>query len=353
MRTEFIFVLISYLLSLSGSVHRALLPAASVVEDAADKHYPNKLQTIAFGSCNKQDKPQEMWKAINANKPDAWIWLGDMVYADTYIATELTAELNKLKADPDYAALTKSAAVLGIYDDHDYGLNDCGKGHPNKAKVKGAVLDFLDVAATSPVRRRPGTFQSYTFGSGKELTKVIILDTRYFRDTILLDESGSGKKYQINENGSILGDIQWTWLEKELEQSNAAINILCSSVQVISGDHGYDCWGTFPKERRRLMGLIDRLKPKNLLIISGDRHMAEVSKIKLPSLPYTLYDFTSSGLTHVRSGDAETNKYRYGDLIIQRNFGVIQIDWSKPNPELSLQVRGKGNQLYQEVVVKF
>jgi alkaline phosphatase D len=357
MRLKIILAFFTSLLSMTGVYRYAateIAPQKIVVPEpqGADKHYPNKLQTIAFGSCNKLNLPQDMWKSVVANTPDLWIWLGDIVYADTYDPVELTAQYKKLAAEPDYAALKKKTTIVGIYDDHDFGKNDCGKGHPNKSKIKGALLDFMDVPSTSSIRRRPGAFQSYTFGAGKEKTKVILLDTRYFRDTLMHDSTGA-HKFSVNESGQMLGDIQWTWLEKELEQSDASLHILCSSVQVVSNDHGYDTWGNFPKERRRLIGMIDRLKPKNLIILSGDRHMGEISKMKLPNLPYPLYDFTSSGMTHVRSSDSESNKFRYGDLIVQRNFGLLKIDWSKPSPEVSMQIRGKGNQLYQEVLAKF
>ena len=325
---------------------------ASIEPLAADKHFPNKLQTIAFGSCNKIDKPQDLWKPILSNNPDLWIWLGDIVYADTYDAAELAGELKKLKTQPDYAALDKKANIIGIYDDHDFGKNDEGKSNPNKAKLKNTVLDFLDVPATSPIRRRPGAFQSYTFGTGKEKTKIIILDTRYFRDTLERDPT-KAKKYLLSDTGDILGEIQWSWLEKELEQSDAALHIICSSIQIVSAEHGHETWGNYPKERRRLFGLIDRVHPKNLMLLTGDRHMAEVSRIKLPNVPYQLYDFTSSGMTHVRSGDSEVNKFRVGDMIVQLNFGLIKIDWANPEPEVSLEIRGKNNTLYQEVLVKF
>ena len=67
-----------------------------------------------------------MWKAVYSNHPDVWIWLGDIVYADTYDATELAAEFKKLKTHEDYAQIAKESVVLGIYDDHDFGKNDCG-----------------------------------------------------------------------------------------------------------------------------------------------------------------------------------------------------------------------------------
>lgn len=38
---------------------------------------------IAFGSCNKHDRDQSYWRRIRDRKPDLWVWLGDIVYADT------------------------------------------------------------------------------------------------------------------------------------------------------------------------------------------------------------------------------------------------------------------------------
>ena len=138
----------------------------------------------------------------------------------------------------------------------------------------------------------------------------------------------------------MLGEQQWKWLEKELSSSTANLNILCSSVQVIADDHGYEKWGNFPNERKRLLSLITHTKPKNLLILSGDRHMAEVSKMQLEGLPYPLYDFTSSGMTHIRSGLVESNRFRVGDMIVKKNFGVLKISWNGDKPVVSLQARG-------------
>jgi len=38
---------------------------------------------LTFGSCNKPDLAQPMWSWVRAQRPDAWMWLGDIVYADT------------------------------------------------------------------------------------------------------------------------------------------------------------------------------------------------------------------------------------------------------------------------------
>ena len=50
------------------------------------------MSVIAFGSCNKLDKPQNMWDAVVANNPNLWIWLGDIIYADTEDMKALAAD---------------------------------------------------------------------------------------------------------------------------------------------------------------------------------------------------------------------------------------------------------------------
>lgn len=307
---------------------------------------------IAFGSCNKLQMPQTMWPVVAANNPELWIWLGDIIYADTTDMKALAAHYRRLKTNPEYKKLRAKAQIVGIYDDHDYGVNDGCKDYPQKKGAKKCLLDFLDVPLNSPVRKREGAYQSYTFGKAGQRIRVIVMDTRYFRDTLAPDPSKL-KRYLPNTQGDMLGEAQWKWLEHELKTSPANLNILCSSVQVIADEHGYEKWGNFPNARKRLLALIASTKPKNLLILSGDRHMAEVSKMELQGLPYPLYDFTSSGITHIRSGLSETNHLRVGDMILKKNFGLLKVRWEGEHPIVAMQVRGNGNELFQEIMVKY
>jgi alkaline phosphatase D len=154
-------------------------------------------------------------------------------------------------------------------------------------------------------------------------------------------------------DGDMLGETQWKWLEHELRTSPANLNILCSSVQVLADEHGHEKWGNFPNARKRLLSLIAQTKPKNLLILSGDRHMAEISKMELQGLRYPLYDFTSSGITHIRSGLTEQNKLRVGDMILKKNFGMLKIQWEGDHPIVTMQVRGNHNEVFEEIIAKY
>jgi alkaline phosphatase D len=307
---------------------------------------------IAFGSCNKLDKPQTMWGHVAANNPNLWIWLGDIIYADTADMKALAAHYKRLKTNPEYKKLRAKAQIIGVYDDHDYGVNDGCRYYPYKKGAKKCLMDFLDVPGNHPLRKREGAYQSYTFGKAPQRIKVIVMDTRYFRDSLTKDPSKE-RRYIPNTTGDMLGETQWKWLERELKTSTANLNILCSSVQILADEHGHEKWGNFPNARKRMLGLIASTKPKNLLILSGDRHMAEITKMELQGLPYPLYDFTSSGITHIRSGTSEPNHLRVGDMIVKKNFGLLKIRWEGERPVVTMQVRGQQNEMFQEVIVKY
>jgi len=208
------------------------------------------------------------------------------------------------------------------------------------------MLDFLDVPKDAAVRKREGAYQSYTFGEQGKKIKVILLDARYFRDN--LERSLiKGMRYEKNKEGDILGEAQWKWLENELTNSDAQIHLIASGIQVLPEEHGYEKWANFPKARQRFLDLMEKTNPTKPILLTGDRHIAEISKINLDGLDAPLYEVTASGLTHSWSTRGEEpNQYRVGKLIIEKNFAIMKINWSTPSPEVSIEVRGLGNELF-------
>ena len=90
--------------------------------------------------------------------------------------------------------------------------------------------------------------------------------------------------------------------------------------------------------------MIARSGARNVFLVSGDRHLGEISKLPGDGdfgLDYPLYDITSSPLS-ARSGfgKGEVNGYRVGhDNVRVSNFGVIEIDTVKKQALLSLRDR--------------
>lgn len=309
--------------------------------------------TIAFGSCSKQTKTDaQLWKEVIAENPDLWIWLGDNIYADTEDMEKMKSDYDLQKSHPDYQQLLTNTEVIGVWDDHDFGSNDAGKEYPQKDASRDLLFDFLDVDKTNEAWGRKGAYQSYVYMIDNKKTKIILLDGRYFRDS--LNWSSDPKSAIINPEGTILGETQWQWFEKELDDSSVDFFIVGCGIQVLTEDHRFEKWANFPKERARMLDLVAQKVTVPLVFISGDRHISEVSKIDLNGYEYPLYDFTSSSLTSPWNEESHApNEIRIGEIIYPVNFAVMNIDVSNENFAINFKYVGKNNEVLQESGIKY
>jgi alkaline phosphatase D len=335
----------------AGSASETVSNREAETLQRVDQPYDEVLTTIAFGSCNRQDEPQPLWAEITKHDPQLWIWLGDNIYGDTQDMQVMQAKYNRQLELSNYREFLQEVPVIGVWDDHDYGANDAGKDYPQKDASKELMMEFLAVSDNSNQLGHKGAYGSYVYGPEGKQVKVILLDTRYFRDDLEREDG----VYLPNEEGTMLGEEQWTWLEGELANSTADVNIIGSSIQVLSSEHRFEKWQNFPAERERLINLVANSGVKNAFFLSGDRHVAEISRMEAEGVSYPLYDITSSGLTHVYAGaDAskEPNRYRQSDLIGKLNYGLIQINWEEEQPEVSVSIKGLNDATYASTELK-
>ena len=297
---------------------------------------------IAFGSCNDQAAPQPLWGPIRAAKPDLWVWMGDNIYADTADMTALDSMYARQKRHSGYRALRESTRVIGTWDDHDYGANDAGRTYPKRDSSQMHFLDFMEVPKDHPRRAREGVYSAHTYGPPGRRVKVILLDTRYHRAPITRNPL-TNQRYFPNKQGDILGEAQWNWLETELRTSTAQVHLIGTSIQAISSQHPWEKWANFPQARKRLFRVIDRSEAPGVVLLSGDRHIAELSRHD-EAIGYPLYELTSSGLTHHAPMHKEPNRHRIGTLVAALNYGLVTIDWNAEPVTVRLEVRGTGNE---------
>lgn len=300
--------------------------------------------TIVFASCSDQDREQPLWRPILENKPDLFIWGGDNIYADTDDMEKMKSDYNKVHANPDYNNLIKNTTVIGTWDDHDYGKNDAGVEWEKKDEAQQLFLNFLEFPETDPLRTQQGVYYSRKYNTEKGNIKIILLDTRYFRDSLKVSTI-EGRRYDPwneNEGGTILGETQWQWLGEELTDDSADFTIIVSSIQFLADEHGWEKWGNHPSEVRRMLTTLQNAKAKNIMILSGDRHLAEFSAVTVEGLPYKLIDFTTSGLTHTYPDSPDApNRYRIGEVEKDLNFGVLRFDFK--NKKVLMEIRGREN----------
>jgi alkaline phosphatase D len=304
---------------------------------------------IAFGSCNNAYAPNELWDDVLSVQPEAWIWGGDIVYADSDDFETIEKHYHRQLENREYKRLTESTKILGTWDDHDYGMNDGGVAFSAKTKSQEAFLNFLKVGQSDSRRDQEGVYYSEQIQTEGHIVEVILLDTRYFRSD--LTQGTEGRRYDPNydETATMLGDAQWNWLSHQLTTSTADLIFLVSSIQVLSAEHGYEKWQNLPHERERLISLLNQVD-QPVMVLSGDRHISEWSVLKTEDKE--IIDFTSSGLTHsYENFSGESNTLREGKVISVPSYGLLDIDWK--NRVVSGRMIGNGNAILQEHSFKF
>ncbi|MFO0864903.1 MAG: alkaline phosphatase D family protein [Gemmataceae bacterium] len=315
------------------------------------------LSRIGFGSCAKQDKPQPIWDAVIETKPELFVLLGDNIYADTQDMELMRAKYKLFGEQAGFIKLKQACPVMATWDDHDYGGNDAGAEYPKRKESQQIFLDFFGIPKDDPRRTQEGVYSSQIFGPPGKRVQVVLLDGRYHRSPLKkgfeAGEPGEGIRgiYVPNTDvgATMLGETQWRWLEQQLKQP-ADIRIIGSGIQVVADEHGSEIWGNFPGERSRLFKLIRDTKAEGVILLSGDRHLAEISRLPadpIAGVGYALLDITSSSLNEPSGNKTKAgvrfanqiNRFRIGLQYFETNFGCVLIDWEQPDPLIRCQVR--------------
>ncbi|MBK7656544.1 MAG: alkaline phosphatase family protein [Betaproteobacteria bacterium] len=187
------------------------MPLAAVVAEPGDlQSLPSadsRISKIAFGSCIDQTKPQPIWDAILADKPDLFIFGGDNVYASKqpWQLDTLQSAYQTLVTSPGFSQLRKTVPHVAIWDDHDYGLNDGGADFAHKQASKQAFVDFWQLPANDPRRSRDGLYHALTFGPAGHRVQIILLDGRWFRSALKVTDqrNAPGKERYVPDGDPI------------------------------------------------------------------------------------------------------------------------------------------------------
>ncbi|MEM1412729.1 MAG: alkaline phosphatase D family protein [Pseudomonadota bacterium] len=307
------------------------------------------ISRLAFGSCAGEDEPQPIWEAVLREQPDVWVWAGDNIYGDTENMQELRDKYDLLLAQPGYQRLRETGIpILGTWDDHDYGANDAGAEFPQRAASQQIFLDFFGVPKDSPRRSREGGYHSKVYGEPGQRVQLIVLDTRYHRSPLRIYPRFSEQDQKVywpdpDPEATLLGEAQWAWLQRELLKP-AELRLIVSSIQIISSEHRFEKWMNLPNERRRFFDLLESTRAEGVVLLSGDRHHAELSRLHRPGA-YPLTELTSSGInkSNPRTGaaalrPAEPNRYRLGQTFRGHHFGTVEVDWEQPDPLVRLSI---------------
>ncbi|MCA9078984.1 MAG: alkaline phosphatase family protein [Planctomycetaceae bacterium] len=339
--------------SLLGILLFALLFTSSAAAQELDPQQP--LQRILFGSCIKQEQPLPIVDAMLREQPQLLLMLGDNIYADTADMAVMQAKYETLAQHPEFRRLKAACPILATWDDHDYGLNDGGADFPKRDAAQRLFVDFWGDRADSPRRTRPGVYEAHIYGPPGQRVQIILLDTRYFRSPLKQGERRVGGPYVPDNDPTktMLGEAQWAWLAEQLK-TPAEFRLIGTSIQFAASDAGQETWSNFPREQQRLVELIASTKANGVVLLSGDRHWAELSAWE-DAAPYPLYDLTSSSLNQLhRRGTPTENTRRVDERTWhQENYGLVTINWAPGDPVLTMSVRDMQGATRIEKTIRF
>ena len=289
---------------------------------------PSHIYSIGFGSCLTQEKPMPIFNAIKSENYDLFLMLGDNVYGDTDSNDLIELRDAYEKQRENFDRLNLNFPFEAIWDDHDYGKNDGGEEYIYKEEAEQIFLDFWNIPQDDIRRNRPGLYFEKTQEIDGISIQMIFLDTRFFRDALLpTDEKGApGKERYVPQTDTsltMLGEDQWTWLQKQLDKE-VDHKIIVTSIQFLAMGHGWEAWKTLPHERQRLIDLVDQ-SSSEVLFISGDRHRGGLYQFSTQS-GKVISEMTSSSLNLAFANDEEDGPLRSGPTFVQENYGEILLD---------------------------
>lgn len=333
--------------STSSTTQTSSVPAAApYVPRGTD--YGSAPEIVAFGSCANQDAPQPIWKSIVASEPDLFLFMGDNVYASSPQQQPIADQYRKLDAIPEYREARQKIPFMAIWDDHDLGTNDGGADAPTRLVAQRDFLNYWTYVKNSIPVNQDGLYHAKLMGgqvSGRRrkvstgpVLQVIMLDTRSFRSPLKRAANPTSVLHKFDphtdRSTTLLGETQWEWLEDQLSKK-ADLRIIVSSIQMIANEHGFEKWGNFPHEKQRFYDLLKKTKARNVIVLSGDRHVGSIAKASIPGWG-TLYDITASSLnkpTDLTESDATYTKPAYN----RENFGWMRIDWKRKHVDVELR----------------
>jgi alkaline phosphatase D len=304
-----------------------------------------QITKVAFGSCTYQFIPdKKIFRLIADENPDLFIYGGDNIYGDFFALAPGTPEYmegcyKQLFESPDFMYLRDRVPILPIWDDHDFGQNDGTVNNPVKKEAKQIFFERWNIPANSPRANRPdgGIYDSYMYGDDAHRVQIILMDWRWNHTNYKVGGpigAISGYDTIMDPNATFLGADQWAWLKEQFLKP-AKLRLILASTQFCASKNGSENWAVFPLEKQKMFDLIKETQVNDLIFMSGDVHYGDLNMIQQPGM-YPIYDVTSSGITH-NEASASPSDYRVADPMVERNYGMIDIDWDANTVTLNVK----------------
>ena len=282
---------------------------------------------------------ERMWDTVLEREPHAFFMMGDNVYIDQP-EQSLTQHYcyYRRQSRTEWRRFTSKTAIYSIWDDHDFGTNDCVPGPEIEQPAwKRPVWQLFKQNWVNPAYgggpAQPGCWFDFHVGD----VHFIMLDGRYYRDL---------------KGGSMLGPVQKQWLLETLEKSSATFKVIASPVPFTIGikKGSRDPWDGFPEEREAIFDWIKTQKIEGVFLIAADRHRTDL-RITERSGAYDLYEFESSKLTNHHTHPVVKTPGLVWGYNQTCSFGLMTFDTTHQDPQVMFEcVDLEGTTQYKHVL---
>ncbi len=266
---------------------------------------------LAFGSCARTGSNASVYDAIRAENPLLFVGLGDLHYGNIESVDEsaFLAAYDRMFDSPAQAALYRSIPLAYVWDDHDYGPNDADSTSPGRSAARSAYRDAVPYRELAFGAGDAAISQAFTIGR----VRLVLTDTRSERD-----------------NEFMLGRRQEAWLIDELIRASRTHSVVVwanPDPWVGPAKSGGDSWAGYPDDRERIAAALLDAGVDNLVMISGDAHMAALDDGT--NTQYAPGGGKAFPLMHAaaldRPGNVKGGPYSGGAFPGAGQFGVIEI----------------------------
>lgn len=304
----------------------------TVTEPATFRTYPREHApaefTVGFGGgAGYIPRRERMWTVIAEHRPLAFLMLGDNVYIDDpkHPFTQRYCYYRR-QSRPEWRHLAARTALYAIYDDHDFGTNDCVPGpHLDRPAWKREVWRVFRQNWNNPTyaggEDQPGCRHDFYIAD----VHFIMLDCRYYRDL---------------KGGTMIGPAQKKWLFRTLKGSRGTFKVIASSVPFAPGvkPGSRDPWDGFPEERSQIFAFLAENDIEGVVLISADRHRSDIRRIEREGA-YDLIEFESSKLTNRHTHRVVKTPGLIFGYNKRPSFGLLHFDTSADDPTVTYEIR--------------
>jgi len=260
----------------------------------------------------------EIYQNIAYKKPDFMIWDGDNTYLRQNEWDSKSGLIYRYTHDwsiPEKQQLFATVPHYAIVDDHDFGPNDSDGSFWNKDTSEAVFNLFW------PNPKHVSGLKSATYQFSYNDAEFFLLDNRYYRDP---------NNLKSKDPKTMLGKKQLQWLKNALVFSKARFKFIVMGGQFLNTARNFETYSNhgFDKERLDIIDFIYKEGLKNVIFLTGDRHMTEISLLdngkNFPKIwDVTVSPFTSGPNTHAEN---EPNRLRVPNTLIEkRNFAIFNI----------------------------